>query len=360
MSLKQLRLPGSAHFSPWIWLQTWGKHARECLPPWLRHWLAQRQPPLLIVNPRHTEAALSREHDGERHFLTALDINTDSALSALVPRPRKGWRETVIELATDEILIRSVIFPAQVRDNLRQVVSYELDRLTPFQAHDVYFDVLPTDIVARGTRIQALIALCRRDHIQPWIERLRQIGSAPARLTWQGAWENANLLPIDQRPRRRYLGLLVNVSLLLIVIALIAAVMISPLWQKNHELEQLNRVLRSVRIEAEQVPAMREELERARAGSVAVLERKAAQPRMIDLLLELTDRLPDDTWIQTINFRGDEVDLRGESGQATELLNLLEQAPGMSNVSFRSPVMQISQTGKERFHISFRYQRPTA
>jgi general secretion pathway protein L len=104
---------------------------------------------------------------------------------------------------------------------------------------------------------------------------------------------------------------------------------------------------------------VRDELERARLGSVEVLNRKREQPQMTDLLREVTDLLPDDTWVQTLNYRDGEVDIRGESAQATALIGLLEQGPGISGATFRSPVMQVAQSGKERFHIAFTYSRPS-
>ena len=85
---------------------------------------------------------------------------------------------------------------------------------------------------------------------------------------------------------------------------------------------------------------MREALERARLGSVAVLERKRDYPQMTELMLELTELLPDGTWVQTLNYRDGAVDLRGESTQATALIGLLERGAGINNVTFRSPVMQ--------------------
>jgi general secretion pathway protein L len=141
------------------------------------------------------------------------------------------------------------------------------------------------------------------------------------------------------------------------LIMLLAAVLASPIWQKQQEQEALQRQLRTVRIAAEEVASVREELERARLGSVEVLQRKRDQPRVTDLLRKLTDLLPDDTWVQTLNYRDGEVDIRGESGRATALIGLLEQGDGISEVSFRSPVMQVAGTETERFHIAFKYTR---
>jgi hypothetical protein len=81
---------------------------------------------------------------------------------------------------------------------------------------------------------------------------------------------------------------------------------------------------------------------------------------MIDLLRELTERIPDDTWVQSLEYQSGEVQLRGESGQATALIGLLEQAPGIDGVSFRSPVTQVARTGKERFNLAFTYKPDNA
>ena len=69
----------------------------------------------------------------------------------------------------------------------------------------------------------------------------------------------------------------------------------------------------------------------------------------------LTERIPDNTWIQNLDYDKGEVQLRGESTQATALIGILDEMPGIDEVRFRSPVVQIAAKGKERFHISFRY-----
>lgn len=339
------------------------REMRECLPARLGRWLAGREIPALVVRCQTQGALLMRERHGARVAFGSLPPD-DGAMpmpdvlpDVLGPRPRRGFREVRIELPADQVIERSLSFPIQVRENLRQVIALELDRVSPFSAKDVYFDVLPTPPLAGSTRLGVRLALCRRDLADSWLARLRRLGTAPTRLVWPGAWERANLLPPAQRPRPDYLGPALTGALLVLVVMLLGAVMLSPVRQREQELRQLERTLRALRVEAEQVPAVREELERAHAGSLAVLDRKASQPLMIDLLRDLTDILPDHTWVQTLNVTSAEVDIRGESDQASELLRLLEQAPGIANVSFRSPIMQVAQGGKERFHIAFRYQR---
>jgi len=233
-----------------------------------------------------------------------------------------------------------------------------MDRLSPFPADQVLFDTWLSGTSRRGDRILVELALCRRDRVEPWLQRLAEAGSPAEQVTWEGAWPKANLLPQAERPRRGSGGLRLTLALLVLALGLGAAALITPLWQQAQVLESLQSELTRARNAAQDVDKLRAELERARQGSVAVLQRKDDQPRMIDLLRELTARLPDGTWIQNLNLDKGEIQLRGESTQATALLAVLEKSAGVHGVAFASPVTQVAQTGAERFNITFQYQRP--
>jgi general secretion pathway protein L len=254
------------------------------------------------------------------------------------------------------VLLRRLVLPAQVRDHLRQVLTYELDRLTPFSPAEVFFDARVLALLGQGSKLEVELALCPRERASAWLETLRSTPTPVTTLTWAGAWPEANLLPAEARPRPRRLPWILTWLLGLLVVALLAAVLITPLWQRAHEQQRLTQALRGLSAQAQEVSEVREALERARLGSVAVLERKREYPRMTELMLELTELLPDGTWVQTLNYRDGAVDIRGESTQATALIGLLERGPGINNVTFRSPVMQIDASGNERFHIAFDYR----
>ncbi|MBK1629540.1 hypothetical protein CKO31_02055 [Thiohalocapsa halophila] len=358
--LAGLRLPAPSALPGADLLGHWRDTLVHCLPRRARRWLALRHP-RLVVQPHGDDAQLLLQIGADREPVGGLDLRTGGTVAAaLAHPPKQGWRETWLELPADQVLLRRTTLPAQVRDNLSQVVSFELDRLTPFAAKDVYFDARALGPVARGTKLDVEVAVARRDAAADWLERLREAHSPAARLAWVGAWPGANLLPREERPKLKRFGSLLTQLLWLLALALLAGALVTPLWQKQRALEALDAELRDLRSAAIEVEEVREALERARLGSMEVLNRKREQPRMTDLLRELTDLLPDGTWVQTLNFRDGEVDARGESDQATALIGLLEQGPGIDAVRFRSPVMQVASTGQERFHLSFVYTRPEA
>jgi general secretion pathway protein L len=358
-ALRSMRLPAlPGGLDPTAFVERWREALTSCLPEVLRRALAPREQGFVIV-PQGSRALLCQGKGEQRQLLGELDPDSPGAMQAVLAGVKRGGGRgrTIIELAADQVISRSVTFPVQVRNNLAQVVGYEIDRLTPFRSDQVCFDFRLPEAQPRGERLGVEIALCRRDQLKDWLKWLRDAGAPAEQVTWEGAWPKANLLPPQERPQRGVSVLSANKILLLLVVLLTAAVIASPIWQKKRLLEQLDTELADLRSRSDEVYQVRDAIELARQGSLAVLERKSEQPRMTDLLRELTERLPDDTWVQNLDYNEGEVQIRGESSQAAALIRLLEQAPGITDVAFRSPVVQVASTGQERFHISFGFSR---
>jgi len=337
-------------------LGRWHDALLACLPASLRRALAARDDRLLLVL-QEDKAQLWQGLGEERRAIGELDTGAPAALRAMLASVHRGRARVILELPVEAVIARTVTFPAQVRANLAQVVGYEIDRITPFRSDQACFDFRVREDSARPEKIEVELAVCRRDLVQSWIERLRGAGAQAEQVTWPNAWPKADLLPKEERPRRTPSVFALDKLLLLLVVALAAASLASVLWQQDRILEVRSETARELKAQAEEVFELRAAIERARQGSLAVLEAKSEQPRMTDLLRELTERLPDNTWVQNLDFRDGEVQIRGESSQAAALIGLLEQAPGFTDVAFRSPVVQVAATGQERFHIAFRLGR---
>ena len=85
-------------------------------------------------------------------------------------------------------VIKTAVFPASVRENLSDVISYELDRITPFSPGDAFFDyrILTED----AGKMTVMVAAAKVDVIQPYIEALGKRGITVSRIT-------VNLLGIE-------------------------------------------------------------------------------------------------------------------------------------------------------------------
>jgi len=78
-------------------------------------------------------------------------------------------------------LVKSAEFPATVKENISNVVSYELDRLTPFNADDALYDAKL--IREEGGKVTVLVSAAKADLITPFLDALKEAGSHVTKLT---------------------------------------------------------------------------------------------------------------------------------------------------------------------------------
>jgi Tfp pilus assembly protein PilN len=68
-------------------------------------------------------------------------------------------------------IVKTVEFPIAVKENLSDVISYELDRLTPLALDNAYYDFKVID--ENAEKISILLAVARKDEIDSYLEALR-------------------------------------------------------------------------------------------------------------------------------------------------------------------------------------------
>lgn len=78
-------------------------------------------------------------------------------------------------------IIRTVDFPSTVKENLPDVISYELDRLTPFTAAEAFYDFRVLE--NKAERMALLLMAAKTDQIRPYIDLLNENGFAVSRIT---------------------------------------------------------------------------------------------------------------------------------------------------------------------------------
>lgn len=80
-------------------------------------------------------------------------------------------KEIVLSIPSSWVVFKHAVFPSSVKANIRNVITYELDRLTPFSSDDAYFDY--TVIGDDGNSITVAIMSTRMSLIKPYIEELK-------------------------------------------------------------------------------------------------------------------------------------------------------------------------------------------
>jgi general secretion pathway protein L len=263
-------------------------------------------------------------------------------------------------LGRDEALVRRATLPAATEENLAQVLAFEMDRLSPFRADEIYFDhrVLSRDSAAGQIVVE--LAIARRDLVDKRVAELRALGASVQGVALREDASRAShpfdLLPSEQRgareaPRER----LVRFGLIGIVVLLLVAALVVPLVKKWRAVYELNPVLEKAHAEASATESIVRELEKQAADYNFLLTKKYTNYPSAAYLEEISRLLPDNTWIQQLDLKTSgktrEVQITGETPSSSKLIEIFEQSKVMQNAATKGTITKGAGPGTERFMI---------
>ena len=274
-----------------------------------------------------------------------------SRVAATLDRSRVRCR---IWVDASEVLGREIELPVAAEENLREVLSFEMARKTPFRAQDVYFDALITDRDAARHRITLQLNVVPRrtlDFVTSVLANwsLEAISSPRATALAQRHQQAVFSFQGAAFKRRSYTGL--NVTLACAALAVAGLCAWLPLDAQQQTAKQLQAEQQRARVEATQAMALRDEFDAVQRASTFLAQARSARPAMVQVIEELTRALPDNTFLTRVMVNGDEVNLHGNSKAASELIAILDQLSLLDAVRFASPVTRDTAHGGERFHI---------
>ena len=300
--------------------------------------------------------------EGSSVDLAALDTaRARAAVRALLERAGETRGRARLALRHEDVLVRRVTMPLATEENLTQVLAFEMDRLTPFRAEDVYYDqrIISRDSGA-GT-LQALLAIARRDLVDARLERVRALGVSVQGVSLREEPPHPgapiDLLPQEQRGERESrperllrLGLAAAVAILLL------AVLFLPIWQKRETAIALGPVVAKAKQDAEGTDALAKDLERQVADYNFLLAKKHGAYPVLAYVEEISRLLPDNTWVAELQVKNTgktrEIQIQGETNSSSKLIETMEQSTLMQNAMTRGTVTRGSVPGTERFMIS--------
>lgn len=337
-------------------LAWWGRELAPLVPARVRGWFVERREEILLrVESGQLVLARGRGEDQqELRFDLAQD---DGALRADVARELARSEEApavVLCLPAGRVLRRSLTLPLAAEENLRQVLAFEMDRQTPFRAEQVYYDFRVVARDGAAKQITVDMALVPRAVVEA---ELIAIDPAGVPLDVVDAAQGTgrmgfNLLPPEARAPRGDLWLRVAFGLAAVVLVLLGVVMAQSLANREAALEQLRVVAERERREAQSVAQLRSTLKDAIEGANFLAEKKRSRPPVIDVLLDVTKRLPNDTWLQRFSMNGTQVQLQGQAREASALIGVLQKSPLLEAPALQGAITPDARTSKEQFLIA--------
>ncbi|MGI9436171.1 MAG: PilN domain-containing protein, partial [Geminicoccaceae bacterium] len=269
------------------------------------------------------------------------------SLAALTARRYRKW--PVIIRLSDELGLRKIVeLPAAARSDLGQLLHFELDRLTPFNADDVCFAWRMLDTDASKGRMQVELEIAPKEVVE---NGLRLIGDHGREVERVELGDDRNREPLNLLPRtaivqedghgwtRRFLRL--------VVLALLVTAAVIPLYKQHQLVNQLEEEIAVVRAEAEESLVMRERLDGVAKEANFLTETKTSSAAMTDVLAELTRLIPDDSYIVQLRVKDSKIEISGLAQKASDLIAILDRSTILTSPQFRSPVTRDARSGKE-------------
>jgi len=161
-----------------------------------------------------------------------------------------------------------------------------------------------------------------------------------------------NLLPQELRRKASKVGLYM-------MYALAGLVLLGAFgWGTGHivgqraEIKRLNLELKTLAAEAEVVQKLKNDVLSLEARIKYLAEFKNRRGAVLEMLRELTERIPKSAWISNMTFSDKGIEIEGYADSASELIPLLDTSPMFKDVGFLSSITKAQ--GKERFRIGLK------
>lgn len=331
----------------------WIGQLADLLPHWLRRG-ALTAADAMVITPvgalgRGVAAvAIGLRRNGKETPVGQFDL----AAPGLGELPRAPGGTTVLRLSGTELLAKTLTLPLAALSELRQVLTFEMDRETPFKPDELYWSHRLETADRQKDRLSVRLMLVPKASLAPLLGALDRLGIRPTRAEIADGLDAGACLPFASADGRQYRASsrLIRAAAICCVTLALGAVT-TPFVRQEMVLASFERDIAIGRTAAAQADSQRQEIDRL-TGSADFVERerdKAGRP--LAVLAAATDVMPDDTYLTEIDLRGRKVTLTGHSAAASRLIGALAAAGAFRNPGFAAPITRIEALHSELFTI---------
>lgn len=338
----------------WRW---WLSEITQVVPDRALKLLTRRQE-LLVLTLDQEQLVIQRiqgAHTTEMQRLALADLGPGHHAEFIAEHPSLAETKTVLRLIKGQGLRRQFKLPMAAEENLAQVIGLEMDRLTPFSQDQVCFAtrVLSRTKATRQILVELIIA--PRDFLESTLETLSHAGWHPVNVHLDGETKlnEYNLIPDRFKPKGDKLVEMLTIGLSSGILAILILILVLPVWMTRTEAMKVQAELKKTTKAAKEVQDMREQAEKLLHQAQFLQDKKRSEPILVDAMDELTRVIPDDTWLNGLQYSNHRVVIQGQSPSASGLLKQIEGSRHFKDVSFVSPVTKDAGNNLERFQIAF-------
>ncbi len=268
-------------------------------------------------------------------------------------------------LSNQEALVRKIALPIGAKENLDEVIGFELDKYVPFSADQVQISykidndnmdenkILLDLAVIPKQRLTDVLGLCDEKSIQlDGIDINKDSnGMTPEIL-------GVNLLPKEQRKVKDNFNLKLNTALIVALVGLIYFIMHTSIENKRQKIETLTEINTELQKQARESKLLKKELKTVIVSSKFLQNKQNDHPKIVAILLDMTSKLPDTTYLSKMKISQEAMEITGLSDNANILIPNLDKSENWYMPGFKGAIVPDPTTNKERFTIKADIKEP--
>ena len=277
--------------------------------------------------------------------------------SSLLRRPHAALQSanfTAIEIPEEIVLLQELSMPAVSASELHDAVALEARSNSPFPWDDLVWGYVHHPLATGALQVSLVLASRQQ------VERHMLASTSPVNAKFAPeAWVLAGL----QKPvvlqgfgelRRTKHGVVwrrLAYALLLSALGLLVAIAVTPTLQLHFRALEAQKLYEAERLRTAPAAAKR-------TGYLAAAERLTQLAQLsqghvdaLDTMYRLTQIMPDDSFLATLQVQGQKITLTGQTSNAAALMQHLGTQPGVSDVKALSASTRMPGTTKDSFSI---------
>ena len=328
----------------------WGGQLSELLRLPYQH-RADAAMDCFVVAIDGASGSLGRRRGGVMHDLGKFPIDQRSLERA---RHRMGRQHHKLMLQVDPqfLLERDLTLPIAAADDPAAVIRYDIDRLTPFDGDEVFWEHRVISLKPEQQNVVVRLSLVARSAVKDAILQLGQMGLPVRGLSFRlpdGGWRD---ILVTEEPQRHsaFDRMALRFSVAIVAFAFLISISI-PIARTEIRLADVESKIENLRPLVAEVDMLRRDLAIVRAEQTTAVSAGYDFSSPLLTLANLTDILPDDTYITELSISSSRITLRGQSGNAARLIGLLSAERFFHSVIFAAPVTHAADDMVESFTI---------
>lgn len=332
------------------WLRTLG----EMVPPRLAEALSGDRDRLIVDIEPAQLIVRHRSGDHLREIARAAipDVGFPERPAALTRQVGAGAAHAILRLTPDVAVRKLVQLPDTAAPTLRQILEHQLERHTPIEPTQVYFDYTVREHDRAQKRLTVELVMVLRSTIDSVTALARHWALTPHAIgliepdTWRARFD-------FRRPQRDAIRAPARRRLALAMLAVILAIgtAYATLAYRQRQADALEAAVDQMKTQALTASRLRAAIAKRVEQRDFLATKRLESPR-VAVLNDVARTLGDDTWLTDLQLAGGKLRIGGYSLTASSLIALLQQRPGFANPHFESPVTRAVTGAGERFDLS--------